>query len=143
MQLITAYQQRGHLKADLDPLKLGETYPEFDNLKKSLKLEARENAKDIDYKSYGFTTADLEKEFYIDSPQSGGFLSMKKNWKLKDIISSYEKAYCGKIGIEYAHIQNQQAVNWIRDRFERLSMEDFTHEEKERQYDRLMHAHGF
>jgi len=49
----------------------------------------------------------------------GGFLSMKKNWKLGELIKNLEKAYCGKISIEYAHITNQEEVQWLRDRFER------------------------
>jgi 2-oxoglutarate dehydrogenase complex dehydrogenase (E1) component-like enzyme len=36
----------------------------------------------------------------------GGFLAMKKHWKLKDLINSLEKAYCNKLAIEYGHITN-------------------------------------
>jgi hypothetical protein len=36
----------------------------------------------IDYKSYGFTEADLNREFYIDAPELAGLLRKKKNWKL-------------------------------------------------------------
>ena len=51
LQLIRAYRVRGHLEADLDPLGLDKRgpYPE------------------LDYRSYGFSEADLDREIFINS----------------------------------------------------------------------------
>jgi 2-oxoglutarate dehydrogenase E1 component len=72
----------------------------------------------VDYKTYGFTQEDLEREYFVDATQLSGLLSRKKNWKLKELIEAYKNAYCGKIGVEYMHIPNRETCNWIRDRFE-------------------------
>lgn len=74
----------------------------------------------LDYRSYGFTEADLDKEFYIDAPELAGLLRRKKNWKLRELIDAYKNAYMGKIGVEYMHIYDRDQCNWIRDRFEGL-----------------------
>lgn len=62
---------------------------------------------------------------------------MKKNWKLRDLIDHLEKAYCGKIAVEYAHITNQEEVAWLRDRVERISMFEFDKDKKLYHYNRL------
>ena len=50
LQLIRAYRVRGHLEADLDPLGLDKRgpYPE------------------LDYRSYGFAEADLDREIFLN-----------------------------------------------------------------------------
>lgn len=58
----------------------------------------------LDYKAYGFTEGDLDREFYVDAPELAGILGRKKNWKLRELIDSLKNAYCGKIGVEYMHI---------------------------------------
>jgi len=40
----------------------------------------------LDYKEYGFTEADLEREFYIEIGHKSSILAQKKIWKLKDVI---------------------------------------------------------
>ena len=51
LQLIRAYRVRGHLEADLDPLG----------------LEKRGPYPELDYRSYGFTEADLDREIFINN----------------------------------------------------------------------------
>ena len=60
----------------------------------------------LDVRKYGFTQDDLQKEYYLDATDMGGFLGMKKTWKLQDLINNLEKAYCDKIAVEYSHITN-------------------------------------
>ena len=51
LNLIRAYRVRGHLEADLDPLG----------------LEKRGPYPELDYHSYGFTEADLDREIFINN----------------------------------------------------------------------------
>ena len=61
----------------------------------------------VDHKSYGFTDADLDREFYVDAPELAGLLRRKKQWKLRELIDSYKNAYCQKIGVEFMHIPDR------------------------------------
>ena len=121
MLLMRAYMTHGHMLSDIDPLQLYETYhKQFDSYAHKFKIPRASVMNLLDYKTYGFTESDLEREFYIDATDLAGLLARQKNWKLKDLITSYEKAYCGKIGIEYMHIQDRDKKKWIRDKFENL-----------------------
>jgi 2-oxoglutarate dehydrogenase E1 component len=110
----------GHLEADLDPLQLQKTYSEIETLPEKFMVPQGKILEVLDYKKYGFTEADLNREFYIDAPELAGLLKRKKNWKLGELIEAYRNAYCGKIGVEYMHIIDREQCNWIRDRFEGL-----------------------
>lgn len=79
----------GHLIADLDPLNLAETYKEFPSLPSKFKYPERTLVSLVDYKTYGFTEADLDREFYVDAPELAGLLGRKKNWRLRELIEAY------------------------------------------------------
>ncbi|MBV8738379.1 MAG: 2-oxoglutarate dehydrogenase E1 component [Alphaproteobacteria bacterium] len=97
LQLIRAYRVRGHLEADLDPLGLDKRgpYPE------------------LDYRSYGFTKADLDREIFINN------IFDRERASLREILVMSRQAYCGKIGVEYMHIQAPAERAWIQDKFEK------------------------
>ncbi len=95
--LIRVYRVRGHLMADLDPLRLGK----------------QESYADFELETYGFKSEDLEREIYINGEL--GFNSAK----LKDIVAKLKEIYCGTIGIEFMHIQDSQQRLWIQQRFEK------------------------
>ena len=97
----------------------------------------------VDYRSYGFTEADLDREFYVDAPELAGLLRKKKIWKLRDLVNAYNSAYCGKIGVEYMHILDRVECNWIRDRFEGLQYEVVPKEKRLLNLDRLIWADQF
>jgi 2-oxoglutarate dehydrogenase E1 component len=96
LQLIRAYRVRGHLEADLDPLALDKRgpYPE------------------LDYRSYGFSEADLDREIFLNNTFARDRASMRK------IIAILRATYCGKIGVEYMHIQVPAERAWIQQKFE-------------------------
>src|SRR5271170_4724345 len=96
LQLIRAYRVRGHLEADLDPLGLDKRgpYPE------------------LDYRSYGFVEADLDREIYINN------LFGRERASLREITAILRQTYCGKIGVEYMHIQVPAERAWIQQKFE-------------------------
>lgn len=138
MLLVRAYTTHGHMLADIDPLQLYETYKHFPSYAEKFKIPQASLHNLLDYRTYGFTQADLDREFYIDAPELAGLLRMKKNWKLRELIDNYSKAYCGKIGVEYMHINSRDQCNWIRDKFEGLQFESVPKEKRVQNYDRLI-----
>ncbi len=91
LQMINAYRIRGHMLADIDPLNMT-TYHEAE-----LELE-----------NFGLTIWDLDREFIT------GGLHGEKTATLRRILDILQKAYCGKVGIEYRHIQSKEEKEWIR-----------------------------
>jgi 2-oxoglutarate dehydrogenase E1 component len=117
MALIRSFMAHGHLKSDLDPLKLDTVFAEIDlgakyahpsSLLKGL----------LDYKFYDFEESDLDRKFFVDVPELCGIFSKKKDWTLRELIKDLEEAYTKNIGVEYMHIIDRDQCNWIRDKFE-------------------------
>ncbi len=96
LNLIRAYRVRGHLDADLDPLK----------------LERRGRHPELDYRSYGFTEADLDRDIFINN------LLGRERASLREIIAILRETYCGHVGVEYMHIQVPGERLWIQQKFE-------------------------
>ena len=120
--LIRAYRIAGHLKADLDPLGLTD----------------KNYIPDLDPETYGFDLNDLNKEVFID-----GVFGIK-NILLKDLIKILEKYYCGKIGIQFMHIQDKEQRDWIMDKIENIKPKEiFTDKGKKAILERLTAAEFF
>ncbi len=95
-RLINAYRVRGHLIADLDPLR----------------MEPPRMFEELDPLSYGLTIWDLDRDF-----ATGGILG-SPTMKLGKILSVLRDAYCRTVGIEYMHIQEPAQKRWIQERVE-------------------------
>jgi multifunctional 2-oxoglutarate metabolism enzyme len=95
-ELINAYRVRGHLIADLDPLrwKKVQYHPE------------------LDIETYGLTIWDLDRQF-ITTGVGGA-----ETATLREIVDHLHAYYCGKVGIEYRNIQGPEEKEWIRARVE-------------------------
>ncbi|HVS21690.1 MAG TPA: multifunctional oxoglutarate decarboxylase/oxoglutarate dehydrogenase thiamine pyrophosphate-binding subunit/dihydrolipoyllysine-residue succinyltransferase subunit, partial [Pyrinomonadaceae bacterium] len=93
IELINAYRVRGHLIADIDPL---HAMPRLDH-------------PELDIQTYGLTIWDLDREFI--SAGLGGVESAT----LREILDILRRAYCGKVGIEYRHIQSKEEKLWLRE----------------------------
>jgi 2-oxoglutarate dehydrogenase E1 component len=122
LMMIRAYRVRGHLMADLDPLGLHKTneHPE------------------LDYRSYGFVEADLNREIFIDN-----VLGMESA-PLRKIIEVIRETYCGTIGVEFMHMQDPDQKSWIQRRMEsERNHTKFTPEGKKAILERLTEAEGF
>ena len=92
LELINAYRIRGHLLADIDPLNM-----------------TRHHASELDLENYGLTIWDLDREFIT------GGLHGTETASLREILNILQKAYCGKVGIEYRHIQSKEEKIWLRE----------------------------
>ena len=95
-QLINMYRVRGHLIADLDPLRQDppKIHPELDPL------------------TYGLTIWDLDRDF------ATGGLAGRNRMSLGDILGIVRDAYCRTVGVEYMHIQEPDQKAWIQQHVE-------------------------
>ena len=74
-RLVRAYYSHGHLVADIDPLELQKHYAGNDTLASKFRFPDAKLKGYMDYKTYGFTEADLDRTFYIDLPNQGAIMS--------------------------------------------------------------------
>jgi 2-oxoglutarate dehydrogenase E1 component len=105
VQLISAYRQRGHQKARLDPLGLAE----------------REHVPDLELGFHELSAADFDTVF-----QTGSLHIGKADATLGEIHDALERTYCNTIGAEFMHIVDTEERHWIMTRMESVrSAPDF------------------
>ncbi|MDO8544276.1 MAG: 2-oxoglutarate dehydrogenase E1 component, partial [Opitutaceae bacterium] len=120
-QLINAYRSIGHLEAHLDPLS-----------------EAPPAHPKLSLEQFELTEADLDTAFDIGTYLGGGQM------KLRDVLSNLRLTYCDHIGVEYLHIQDVDARNWLQERMETSrNQPDFSKAEKIRILRRVHKAELF
>ncbi len=118
--LIRVHRVRGHLIADLDPLrwKLPSLPPELDPA------------------TYGLTIWDLDREFLV------GGVGGRQKQTLGELLDVLRDAYCRTIGVEYMHIQDTAEQRWIQGHVEGVAY-DLPKERKHRVLERLNAAEAF
>jgi 2-oxoglutarate dehydrogenase E1 component len=122
LQLIRSYRVRGHLEADLDPLGLKPILPHAE----------------LDPKTYGFTEADMDRPIFI-----GNVMGLETA-TLRQILAQLRATYCGKIGVEFMHIQDPAQKAWIQERIESIrNQTEFTAKGKLAILERLTAAEVF
>ena len=101
LQLINLYRVRGHLIANLDPLKAKppQMHPELDPA------------------SYGFTIWDLERRFVT------GGLAGQRELPLGEILHILRDAYCRTGTVEYMHNAQTDEKQWIQEHVEGVPQE--------------------
>jgi 2-oxoglutarate dehydrogenase E1 component len=122
LMLIRAYRMRGHIMADLDPLGLvdPEEHPELDPA------------------SYGFEERDMDRPIFINY-----YLGLESA-TVREIVKICRQTYCGKIGVEFLHIQDPEEKSWIQERIESSrNRKDFTDRGRLTILERLTHADMF
>src|SRR5215468_965378 len=120
--LIRSYRIRGHLEADLDPLRLLKPKPH----------------RDLDPATYGFGEADWDRPILIF-----GTLGLGESATLRQIMDRLRKTYCGKIGVEYMHIADPDQRVWIQERIEHIeNRTEFTVEGRRTIFERVVEAEG-
>ncbi len=98
MELIAAYRNRGHLMADIDPLRLDNT--------------RFRSHPDLEVVTHGLTLWDLDRVFKVN-----GFGGSEYK-KLRDILGLLRDAYCRHVGVEYTHILDPEQLAWLEERVE-------------------------
>ncbi|KAL6652773.1 hypothetical protein ACP70R_011698 [Stipagrostis hirtigluma subsp. patula] len=126
--LVRAYQVNGHMKANLDPLG----------------LEERRVPDGLDPAFYGFSEADLDREFFLGVWRMAGFLSENRPVQtLRSVLERLEQAYCGTIGYEYMHIPDREKCNWLRERIETVNPREYSYDRRQVMLDRLIWSTQF
>ncbi|MFZ9385144.1 MAG: multifunctional oxoglutarate decarboxylase/oxoglutarate dehydrogenase thiamine pyrophosphate-binding subunit/dihydrolipoyllysine-residue succinyltransferase subunit, partial [Ilumatobacteraceae bacterium] len=118
--LIRVHRVRGHLIADIDPLRW-----------KDPKMPV-----ELDPATYGLTIWDLEREFL-----TGGVAGIPR-MSLGDLLGVLRDAYCRTIGVEYMHIQDTEEQRWIQSHFEGVEFH-LSKDDKHRILERLNAAEAF
>ena len=108
--LITAYRNKGHLRARTNPIR-----PRLDR------------HADLDLTDFGLTEKDLDSKFSIGSEID------LPNATLRDIVAKLQKIYCGSIGFEYGYVRVKEEVEFFRNKIEKSDvLYKFGVEKKER-----------
>jgi 2-oxoglutarate dehydrogenase E1 component len=122
LMIIRAYRIRGHLIADIDPLKMRDVnlHPE------------------LDPRSYGFTDADMDRPIFIDKVLGLEVSSMRQ------IMEIVKRTYCGTFALQYMHISDPEQAAWLKERIEGYGKEiAFTREGRKAILNKLVEAEGF
>lgn len=119
LRLIEAYRTYGHLLTKTNPLR-----------------DRKVAHPDLSIEKFGLSQADLTLNFEaaksIQLPVS----------TLGQILTHLEKAYCSTLGIEYMHMTDEKAVEWVQKNYE-ASEAKFTNDEKREILGKLIEAVSF
>ncbi|MEZ5987483.1 MAG: 2-oxoglutarate dehydrogenase E1 component, partial [Hyphomonas sp.] len=96
IMMIRAYRMRGHLAAQLDPLRLDN--PEYQP--------------ELDPATYGFSAADMDRRIFID-----GYLGLETA-TIPEMLEILKRTYCSTMGIEFMHISDPEEKSWLQERIE-------------------------
>jgi 2-oxoglutarate dehydrogenase E1 component len=122
LMMIRAYRMRGHLAADLDPLRLRKPDPH----------------PELDPATYGFEPRDLDRPIFIDN-----VLGMERA-TIRQMLDILKRTYCSTLGVEFMHISDPQQKGWIQERIEGPGKTiDFTAAGKQAILNKLIEAEGF
>ena len=122
LMMIRAFRVRGHLIADLDPLKLREQvgHPE------------------LQPETYGFGPEDMDRKIFIDN-----VLGLESA-TLNEMLEILQRTYCATLGVEVTHISDPAQKAWLQRRIEGPDKAiTFTPEGKKAILYKLIEAEGF
>ncbi len=96
LMMIRAYRMRGHLAADLDPLK----------------LRKQEVQPELQPETYGFGPDDLDRPIFID------YVLGLETATIREIVEILQRTYCSTLGVEFMHISDPAQKGWLQQRIE-------------------------
>src|SRR5947209_9163507 len=119
MMLIRTHRGRGHLAADLDPLR----------------LTRRDVPADLTAEYHGFSDDDLDRPIWLC-----GALGFERA-TVREIVRVLQRNYCGHVGLEYMHINEVEERRFLQQRMEGKDAEiQFTPEGKQAILTKVIHA---
>src|SRR5918995_6610106 len=122
LMMIRAYRMRGHLAADLDPLKLRKPDPH----------------PELDPATYGFGPRDVDRPIFIDNVLGMEFAT------IREMLEILKRTYCSTLGVEFMHISDPKEKAWIQERIEGQDKGvAFTAPGKKAILQKLIEAEGF
>ncbi|MGH9518141.1 MAG: multifunctional oxoglutarate decarboxylase/oxoglutarate dehydrogenase thiamine pyrophosphate-binding subunit/dihydrolipoyllysine-residue succinyltransferase subunit, partial [Terriglobales bacterium] len=98
-QLVHAFRVRGHLQANVDPLRMKQADPH----------------PELDPKNYGLTAADLDQAFLCPL---AGRAPGQDTCTLRDILAVLRATYTGTLALEFMHLQRPEERLWLQERLE-------------------------
>jgi 2-oxoglutarate dehydrogenase E1 component len=101
MMLIRTFRVRGHLAADLDPLGLSK----------------RNLPADLTPEFHGFAPDEQDRPIYL-----GGTMGFEYA-TVRELVECLRANYCGKVGLEYMHINDLEERRFLQERMEGKSAE--------------------
>jgi 2-oxoglutarate dehydrogenase E1 component len=113
-RLISGYRNKGHLIAKTNPIR-----------------ERKDRGAHLDPAFFGFTDADMDKQFYAGNLIGIGTTS------LRNILEHLEKCYAYHTGIEYTYISEPQKTDWLTNAIEKTMLQPLPLEKKKRILEKL------
>ena len=122
-KLIGAFRTRGHLAALLDPLSTRTRvrpsswlpsdqadHPDVVRLLRSFR-----EGNDLDLEPFGLQNVPRDSTFHLAELKTS---PMKKMWSLNELIDCLKNTYCGTVGVEFSHIENDKQRTWLEEKVE-------------------------
>lgn len=132
-RLIDTYRRRGHLAADIDPLKLEENRLPYED--KFFTIEESPE-------SFGFSRNEINTPFPV--PTGEPLFASKPLWTPVEVGRKLSEIYLGGISFEYSHIGNNQIMEWVKRRLEESgSFTKRTKEEKLYLLERILESQAW
>jgi 2-oxoglutarate dehydrogenase E1 component len=113
-RLILGYRNKGHLIAKTNPIRT-----------------RRDRGANLDLGFFGFTEADLDKEFYAGNLIGLGTTTLRK------LLEHLEKTYASHVGIEFKYISDQNKVDFLTNAMEKEFHKPLPIEKKKRILEKL------
>ncbi|MEO6314520.1 MAG: 2-oxoglutarate dehydrogenase E1 component [Chitinophagaceae bacterium] len=113
-RMILGYRNKGHLLAKTNPIRT-----------------RKDRGANIDLAFYGFSEADLDKEF-----QAGKMIGLGTT-TLRNIYEHLVKCYASHVGIEFKYISDQKKVDWLTNEIEKKFLDPIPLEKKKRILEKL------
>ena len=113
-RLVLGYRNKGHLIAKTNPIR-----------------QRKDRGANIELEFYGFTDADLDKEFHVGNLIGLGTTS------LRNILAHLQKCYADHVGIEFKYISDQKKVDWLTSEIEKKFLNPLPLQKKKRILEKL------